>query len=169
MNYLNDKKKSAPILGENVITAISIGFFLVLVGILFVITPNLFGEIIDLLSDFKLVEVVPNSDIIFPAPESLNAFSVVYVAAAQLSFALGIFQIVILALRFFISSPWQKRAESVGNLVFWLGTGFLIQSFLIEPILLEATQWFMFWSTVIMMIGVSLIARAGVMAVARVT
>ena len=166
---MNDNKKSAPVLGEGVITAISIGFFFVLVGILFVITPNLFGEIIDLLSDFKLVEVVPNSNVMFPGPETPGAFSVVYIAAAQLSFALGIFQIVILALRFFISSPWQKRAETVGNLVFWLGTGFLIQSFLLEPVLLEANQWFMFWSTVIMMIGVSLIARAGVMAVARVT
>jgi hypothetical protein len=166
---LNDNKKSAPILGESVITAISIGFFLVLVGILFVITPNLFGEIIDLLSDFKLVEVVPNSNMIFPGPETPDAFSVVYVAAVQFSFALGIFQIVILALRFFISSPWEKRAETVGNLVFWLGTGFLVQSFLLEPILLETSQWFMFWSSIIMMIGVSLIARAGVMAVARIT
>lgn len=158
---MNGNKKS-PILGESVITAISIGFFLVLVGILFVITPNLFGEITDLLSDFKLVEVVPNSDVIFPGPESPSAFSVVYVSAAQFSFALGVFQIVILALRFFISSTWQKRAETVGNLVFWLGTGFLIQSFLIET-----TQWFVYWSSVIMMIGVSLIARAGFMAVAR--
>lgn len=161
---MKDNKKSTPILGENVITAISIGFFLVLVGVLFVITPNLFGEIIELLSDFKLKEVVPNSDLIFPAPEFPSAFSVVYVAAAQFSFALGIFQIVVLALRFIISSPWPKRAETVGNLVFWLGTGFLIQSFLIDT-----TQWFVYWSTVMMMIGVSLIARAVVMALARFT
>jgi hypothetical protein len=162
VNYLNESKKSGPVMGETVITAISIGFFLVLVGILFAITPNLFGKIIDLLGDFKVVEVIPNSNIMFLGPESPNAFSVVYVAAAQFSFALGVFQVFILALRFFYGSPWRKRAETVGNLVFWLGTGFLIQSFLIG-----LTQWFVFWSTVIMMIGVSLIARAGVMAVSR--
>jgi hypothetical protein len=162
VNYLNDNKKSSPVLGETIITAISIGFFLVLVGILFVITPNLFGKIIDLLSDFKLVEVVSNSDLLVPGPAHPSAFSVVYIAAAQFSFAIGVFQVVILALRFFYGSPWKKRAETVGNLVFWLGTGFLIQSFLIG-----LTQWFVFWSTVIMMIGVSLIARAGVMAVSR--
>jgi uncharacterized protein YjeT (DUF2065 family) len=163
VNYLNEGKKSSPVLGETIITAISIGFFLVLVGILFVITPNLFGKIIDLISDFRLVDV-PNTNLIFPGPAAPSAFSVVYVAAAQFSFALGVFQVVVLALRFFYGSAWRKRAETVGNLVFWLGTGFLIQSFLIGT-----TQWFVFWSTVIMMIGVSLIARAGVMAVSRMT
>ncbi len=161
VNYLNENKKSAPIFGENVITAISIGFFLVLVGILFVITPNLFGKIIDLFRDFKLVDV-PNSDLTLPGPVSPGDYTVVYAAVAQFSFAIGLFQIVVLALRFLISSPWGKRAETVGNLVFWLGAGFLIQSFL-----LETTQWFVFWSTIIMMLGVSLIARAGVMAASR--
>ena len=118
---MNKSKKSAPILGESVITAISVGFFLVLVGTIFVITPNLFGKIIDLLKDFELVDV-PDSDLILPGPASPGDYSVVYVAVAQFSFALGLFQIVLLALRFFIPSPWEKRAETVGNLVFWLGT-----------------------------------------------
>jgi hypothetical protein len=165
VNYLNENKKSTPIFGENVITAISVGFFLVLVGIIFVITPNLFGKIIDLFKDIALVKVASNTDLMLPGPASPAAYSVVYVAAAQFSFAIGLFQIVVLALRFFASSPWGKRAETVGNLVFWLGTGFLIQTFL----LIEDVQWFVFWSTVIMMIGVSLIARAGAMAVARLT
>jgi hypothetical protein len=164
VNYLNESKKSAPLMGETVITAISIGFFLVLVGILFVITPNLFGKIIDLLSGIRLVDV-PNTNLVFPGPVATNAFLVVYSAAAQFSFALGAFQVVILALRFFYGSPWSKRAETVGNLVFWLGTGFLIQTFLLAT----NVQWFVFWSIVIMMIGVSLIARAGVMAVSRIT
>ena len=159
---MNESKKSAPILGESIFTAISIGFFLVLVGTIFVITPNLFDKIIDLAKDFKLVDV-PNSGLILPGPESPRDYSVVYVAVAQFSFALGLFQIVILALRFVIPSSWGKRAETVGNLVFWLGTGFLIQSFL-----LETTQWFIFWSTIIMLLGVSLIARAGVMAASRI-
>jgi hypothetical protein len=138
------------------------------VGILFAITPNLLGEIIDLLSDFKLVTVVSNSDFVFPGPVNPSDFSVVYVAAAQFSFALGVFQIFILALRFFSASPSRKKAETVGNFVFWLGTGFLIQSFLlVENVGID--QWFMFWSTMIILIGVSLLARAGAMAVARVT
>lgn len=168
VNCLNENKKSAPIFGEGIITAISVGFFLVLVGIIFVITPNLFGNIIDLFKDFTLVKVAPNSDLTLPGPTFPGDFSVVYVAAAQFSFAVGLFQIVILALRFFASSPWGKKAENVGNLVFWLGTGFFIQSILLLENL-DITQWFVFWSTIIMLIGVSLIARAGIMAVARLT
>jgi hypothetical protein len=167
VNYLNEHKKPSPMLGESIITAISIGFFLVLVGILFAITPNLIGEIIDLFKNFELVHL-PNSDLILPGPGFPAAFSVVYVAAAQFSFTLGVFQIVILALRFFIPSPWQKRAETVGNLVFWLGAGFLIQSFLLVENV-GIVQWFTFWSTIIMLIGVSLLARAGTMAVTRMT
>lgn len=162
---MNKDKKSAPIFGERIITAISVGFFLVLVGIIFVITPNLLGKITDLIKDFTLVDV-PNSDLTIPGPASPSDFAVVYGAAGQFSFAIGLFQIVILALRFFVSSPWGKRTETVGNLVFWLGTGFLIQSFLLVENI-DITQWFVFWSTIIMMIGVSLIARAGVTAVVR--
>jgi hypothetical protein len=164
---LNETKKSASIMGENIITAISVGFVLVLLGTIFVITPNLFGEILDLFGDFELVDV-PNSDLILPGPASPSAFSVVYVAAAQFSFALGVFQIVILVLRFVFASPWRKRAETVGNLVFWLGAGFLIQTFLLDSTL-DLTNWFSFWSAIIMLIGVSLIARAGTMVVARIT
>ena len=131
-------------------------------GTLFIITPNLFGKILDFFKDFKLVDV-KNSNWALPAPASPSNHSLVYQAVAQFSFALGLFQIVILALRFVIPSSWGKRAETVGNLVFWLGTGFLIQSFL-----LETTQWFIFWSTIIMLLGVSLIARAGVMAASRI-
>lgn len=147
---------------EGLFTAISIGFFLLLVGSLFVINSNLFGSIMDFFKDFKLVDV-PNTDIMFPAPEFPQLHLTVYQAARQFSIALAVFQVVILALRFFIPSSWEKRSETVGNFVYWGGTSFLIQLFLIET-----TQWFTFWSTIIILIGVSLIARAVVMAVSRI-
>ena len=87
---------------------------------------------------------------------------IVYQAAGQVSVALCVFQIVILALRFVIPSSWGKRAETVGNFVYWAGAAFLIQTFLVEN-----TQWFVFWSTIIMLAGVSLIVRAVVMAISR--
>lgn len=159
---MNESMKARRPYGEGLITAISVGFFFLLVGILFVITPNLFDGILDFFNDFELVDV-PNSNWRLPAPASPSAHSVVYQAVGQFSFAIGVFQIVILALRFFFPSVWGKRAETVGNLVFWLGAGFLIQTFL-----LETTQWFVFWSTIIMLIGVSLIARAIVIAASRI-
>ncbi|UCC57686.1 MAG: hypothetical protein JSW14_04710 [Candidatus Bathyarchaeum sp.] len=159
---MNESKKSAPIFGESIITAISVGFAFLLVGIIFVITPNLFDKILDFFKDFTLVDI-KNSNWVLPAPASASSHLLVYQAVAQFSFALGAFQIVILALRFFATSAWEKKSETVGNLVFWLGAGFLIQAFL-----LETTYWFIFCSTIIMLCGVSLIARAIVMAAARI-
>ena len=159
---MNESKKSTPIFGESIFTAISVGFFLLLVGIIFVITPNLFDKILDFFKDFALVDI-KNSNWVLPAPASASNHLLVYEAVAQFSFALAVFEVVMLALRFVFPSSWGKRAENVGNLVFWLGAGFLIQTFL-----LETTQWFVFWSTIIMLIGVSLIARAGVMAASRI-
>ncbi len=147
---------------EQLFTAISIGFFLLLVGTLFVINPDLFSSILDFFNDFKLVDV-PHTNIVLPAPESPQLHLTVYQAARQFSIALGVFQVVILALRFFIPSSWGKRSETVGNFVYWVGTSFLIQYFLVE-----STQWFVFWSTIIILAGVSIIARAVVMAVTRI-
>ena len=139
--------------------ALSVGFCLLLVGFLFAVNPNLFDNILDFFKGFDMVDV-PNTDITFLAPEFPNNHSLVYQAAGQFSIALAIFQIVILALRFVILSSWEKRSETVGNLVYWAGAAVLIQLFLIEN-----TQWFVFWSTLIIIIGVSLIARAVVMAI----
>ncbi len=159
---MNESKEKPSQYGEWLFTAIAIGFFLLLVGTLFVITPNLFDNILDFLKDFKLVDV-SNTDIVFPAPEFPRIHLTVYQAVGQFSIAVCLFQIVLLALRFFVPSSWNKRAETVGNLVYWGGAAFLIQLFLIEN-----TQWFVFWSTLIIIVGVSMIARAIVMAVSRI-
>ena len=147
---------------EGLFTAISVGFFLLLVGAIFVITPNLFDSILDFFKDFKLVDV-PNTNIVFPGPEFPESHMIVYKAVGQASVALCVFQIVILALRFVIPSSWGKRAEAGGNFVYWAGAAFLIQLFLIE-----STQWFIFWSMIIVLIGVSLIVRAVIMAISRI-
>lgn len=151
---MSENKKPMKLGGEGIFTAISVGFFFVLIGVLLVTTPNLFGNFIDFVSSFNLVDV-PNTDIVLPGPVSPSNYIVLYQAAELLSFALVAFQIIMLVLRFFNQSPWGKRAEVVGNLVFWLGAGFLIQSFLIET-----TKWFIFWSLLIIIIGISMIARA---------
>jgi hypothetical protein len=162
VNYLNESKETPRQYQEGLFTAISVGFFTLLVGTLFVINPNLFDKILDFFKGFDTVNV-PNTTITFFAPEFPRLHLTVYQAARQFSIALGVFQIVILALRFVIPSSWGKRSETVGNLVFWVGAGFLIQLFLIET-----TQWFVFWSTIVILFGVSMIARAIVMAVSRI-
>jgi len=159
---LNANKETPRKHQDGLFTAISAGFFLLLVGAIFVITPNLFESIIDFFKDFKLIGV-PHTNIVFPGPESQASHLTVYQAVGQFSIALAVFQIFILALRFVIPSSWEKRSETVGNFVYWTGAAFLIQLFLIEN-----TQWFVFWSTLIIIVGVSLIARAAVIAVSKI-
>jgi hypothetical protein len=152
---------------EGLFTAISVGFGLFLVGTLFIITPNLFGKIVDFFKDFKLVDV-PHTNMIFPAPEDPSIHSVVYLATAQFSIALTIFQVVILAIRFIIPSSLAKKSESVSSLVYWAGASLLIQSFLVDTARVFLMDWFEFWSLIIVLAGVSLLARAAFMAVSRI-
>jgi len=145
---------------EGLISAISAGFFLVLIGAIFMTTPNLFDKIIDFFRDFDLRPVPNLENLRLPWPAFPRTHLVVYMAVEQFSYVWGLFQIVILALRFVVRSPWSKRAESVSNIVFWFGAGFLIGTLLVET-----TRWFVFWSGIIMLFGVSLVIRAIVLAV----
>jgi len=147
---------------EGLFSAISAGFFFILVGAIFITTPNLFDKTIDFFRDFDIVHV-PNMEILLPAPASPRTHLVVYSAATLFSFVWGLIQLVILALRFVARSPLSKKAETVSDLVFWLGASFLIRTFLNETT--TATTWFVFWAGVMMLIGVSLIIRAIILAV----
>ena len=161
MSYLNHNDKATKN-QERLFTAISAGFFLLLIGAIFIITPNLFREIMDFFGDFTVVNI-PNTEIVFLGPEFPRLHLNVYEAMGNASIAFAVFQLIILALRFVIPSSWGKRSETAGNMVYWSGAAYLIQLFLIEN-----SQWFVFWSTIIIIVGVSLIVRAVVMAVSQI-
>lgn len=152
---------------DGIFSAISAGFFFVVVGAIFIVTPNLFERILDFFRDFDLVRV-PNVGIFWPAPANPLTHRVVYLAVERFSFIWGLFQIVILVLRLVMRSHVSKDAETVSNIVFWLGTAFLVRTFLIEtirlPLLSPITRWFVFWAGIIMLLGFSLIVRAIILA-----
>lgn len=149
---------------EGLLSALSAGVFFVLVGAIFMTTPNLFDKIFAFFRGFDIIRV-PNTPIRLPAPASPWAHSGVYSALALFSFVWSLFQIVMLVLRFIVYSPPTKKAETAGNLVFWLGANFLIRSFL--NVTTTSRTWFVFWTTIIMLLGVSMIVRAIVLAVQR--
>jgi len=149
--------------GERLFSATSIGVFLLLIGIIFALTPDLFDAILAFFRDFDIVRV-PNTRIFyFPAPAAPRTHFVVYSAAITFSLIWGLFQVVILALRFIVSSHYGKKAETASNVVLWLGTSYLISVFLNETT--SRTTWFAFWGVFIMLIGASLIIRAIILAV----
>ena len=147
---------------EGLITAISAGGFLLLVGVIFIVTPNLVDKIVTFVNDFKLISIPHMENVLVPVPETPGAHAVVYKALWEFSLAWGIFQIFILAFRFVAGSPFGRKVETTANMVFWLGAYYLITTFLSETTTVE--KWFIFWAAIIMLIGVSLIVRAIILA-----
>jgi len=129
----------------------SLGFFLLLIGVIWVITPNISQKVIDFFKDFKLAEISPN--VLLPAPA--HHHPVVYTAVARFCFVVGIFQIVILVLRFFFREPLDRLAGTFSGIIFWLGVGFVS-----NLLAAEAFEWFGFLGWFIVFIGLSLVVRS---------
>ena len=135
---------------------------------MFVTTPNLLDKVVTFLSHFNVVQV-GNTNIYVPTPQHLadDIGKSVYLAAREFSLVWGVFLIAMLGTRFLLDSPLRRKAENIGDIVFWLGATYLIQTFLVAPTVIDVTKWFEFWAAVIMFIGVSLIARAIFLAAIR--
>jgi hypothetical protein len=156
---------------EWVIGTASAGFFLVLIGALFLTTPGLFDKTLDFFRNYltpedklNLVPVFPDIEsFVLPTPVNPETHTTVYSAVMLFSMVWGIFQILVVAARFALGSPMTKKAETASDIVFWLGTAYFIKTMLIDT-----TTWFEFWAVLIMLGGVSLIVRAIILAVGRV-
>ena len=153
---------------DGLLSAISIGFFLILIGGLFVTTSGLATNVVNFLSHFKVVPI-PNTNANIPSPDNLAAYLDVYTAARQFSLIWGVFLIAMLGARFILNSPLRRKAQNVGDIAFWLGATYAIQVFLVVPtqqLTITVTDWVVFWAAIVMIIGISLIARAIFLAIA---
>lgn len=139
---------------EGLFSAVSIGIFLILVGMFFVITPDLLDKIVSFFRDFQIMEV-PRTGILLPAPATPHQHSIIYSVVKDFSLAWGVFLVVLLALRFIADSPLRKKAENLSDILFSFGVVYLVDSLLIR-----ATQWFEFWAWILILAGVSLVIRA---------
>ena len=137
---------------RDILGLVSFGFFLLLIGVIWVITPNLFQEVVDFFKDFKLEkEIFPN--VFLPAPA--HRHPIVYTALARFCFVFGLFQIVILVLRFFFRESLDKVAGAFSGVVFWLGVGFVS-----NLLAAGAIGWFGFLGWFIVFGGLSLVVRS---------
>ena len=156
--------------GEGAISAVSIGLFLVLVGVIAVINQNLWSNIRDFFNDFTKVNVA-NTKVSLPAPATPAAHTAVYSATFQFALGIGILEILILAMRFTVGSRIRRKAQTVGDLVFWFGAAYLMHILADMKITLTINQqwqmWFQFWAALIILFGISLIARAAYILAAR--
>ena len=152
---------------EVFISLFSAGAFLILIGIIFVTTPDFFNKVVSFFQDFDLVQV-PNVSlgIVLPAPKNPTNHTTIYSAASWFSFAWGIFLVALLIVRILAHSPLRKKAENASDIFLWISGGFLIGNFLNNAT--TTVMWFTYWTAIIMLLGVSLIIRASILAVFRV-
>ena len=144
---------------ENFITATYVGAVFILLAIIY-FTNSLIANLANFFSTLTLAEI-PGAGFGLPAPAVPSAHLALYLAAFQFTLGVGIIEIMMLAIRIFLHSPVDKKAETVGNLVFWLGTSFLVVTYLVNITIM--TEWFVFWTGVIVIGGLSLITRAFVL------
>ena len=157
---LTEKKK------ENLLTAIYIGSIFILLAVIYIVhlPNNLWDEILNFFMSLTLAPV-PGTGISLPAPSNPAAHIELYTAAFQFAIALGIVEIVVLVLRVLLQSPVSRKAETIENIVFWLGTSYLITTYLVNMTI--AGEWFVFWAGIILIFGLALLARAFVLIAQR--
>jgi uncharacterized membrane protein YfcA len=144
---------------EALITALAVGGFFIILGSVFAFTPGIVQKNNSFFSDLKSVTFPfgsPGSTMSLLGPAHPSEHDGFYTAVVNFLLGVGILQIVILALRLYVKSPIKRIAETVGNLIFWLGAAVMANVFLLAGTL---NGWFQFWSALIVLIGVSLIAR----------
>lgn len=148
---------------DTILGAIAAGAFLILVGIIFVTTPGLPAAIVDFAKSLQIQRVpIPGVDISLPAPAHPSAHTVLYQAVQNFSYVWGIILVGILVLRYVFRSSVRTKTDNFGDIVFWLGTGYLTGMMLNETTNLQ--KWFAFWAAILLLIGVSLIVRAIILA-----
>jgi hypothetical protein len=150
---------------EGLITALSIGGIFIILGLIIVSTPGMLGKIDTFLSDISWSSYLFGiSTVMVPAPANPANHLILFTAALNFILAVAILQIIILPLRLFMHSPVRRIAETIGNLIFWVGAAFAANTLLLSG---TVVGWFQFWSWLIVLIGVGLIARFFVLFMVR--
>lgn len=146
-------------LHEGLITALSIGGFFIILGVVFAITPGISQQTNNFFSDLTTVAFPfgnPGSTVSFLAPSHPADHQGFYTAVMNFLLGVGVLQILILVLRLTVHSRINRIAQSVGDSIFWLGAAVIANIFLYAG---TQSGWFQFWSALIIIIGVSLVAR----------
>lgn len=137
---------------------VSLGFFLVLIGAIFMTTPSLSDKIRLFFHDFQLEEVRPS--VYFPIPKSSH--QPLYNAVFQLCLAFAVFQVLILIARFGLREPINKKSETFSGLFFWFGAAAALNSLSTGGI-----EWLTFWGWIVVLIGAVIVVRSTISLCAR--
>ncbi len=146
-------------ISEGLITALAVGGFFIILGSVFAFAPGIVKNSNAFFSDLTTVTFPfgnPGSTVSLVAPAHPADHQAFYAAVMNFLVGVAVLQIVILALRLAVHSRIRRIGQSVGDLVFWLGAAVVANVFLSAG---TFTGWFQFWSSLIVLVGLSLIAR----------
>jgi len=142
----------------DVIGVVNIGFFLLLLGVILAVTPNLSDRIYDFVNNFEIREITPN--VYFPAPKSDHP--VLYIAIFQFCLVFAIFQVFVLGARFILKDPINKKAGTFSSIIFWIGA-----SWIVSLLIAKTIEWFVFLGGLITLIGISIVISNAIVLVTQ--
>lgn len=142
---MSEKKEKTDILG-----LASFGIFLIVIGIIFVTTPNLVDRAGDFFRDFHTQEVAPNVFLPVPGYDHPVVFNAIY----QFCLIFGILQIAVLAARFILKDTVRRTASTVMGIIFWLGAAWSM-TFIIA----KSITWLTFDGYIITFLGIAIVVE----------
>jgi hypothetical protein len=131
---------------------LSFGYLLLLLGALWMLNPNLPGDLVKFLRDFRLESV--DGDLSFPAPGNMQSHTALFTTAMQFCLAYGAFLVFILILRFLQDDPLRMKAGTASGIAFWIMMGFFF-----HLTVNGAIRWFGLIAGFIISIGLSATTR----------
>jgi hypothetical protein len=148
---------------EGILSAISVGFFFILAGTIFLTTSNLLEKVTDFFQSQNWETIlVPNTQVNLPVPIVPSSYVIIYQAIGLFSLVWAFFEIAMLVMRILAGSPLRRKVDNVSDVAFWLGAYYLIGTHLTGTV--TQSGWFAFWSLIIVLIGVTFLIRAALWA-----
>ena len=148
---------------EGILSAISVGFFFILAGTIFLTTSHLLENVTDFLQsqNWETI-VVRNTQVNLPVPIIPSSYVIIYQAIGLFSLVWAFFEIAMLVMRILAGSPLRRKVNNVSDVAFWLGAYYLIGTHLTVDV--DHPGWFAFWALIIVLIGVTFLIRAALWA-----
>jgi len=146
----------------DIVGIVTIGFFLILLGIfqfmILVHTPDFSDSISSFSKDFYLQQISPN--IYLPTPQSDHPLA--YNLIFQFCLIFGIFEVFALVARFILKDPMEKKAGTASGIIFWLGAALLV-----NMLLKHGIEWIAFIGWLITLLGISVIVNIVIVLITR--
>jgi hypothetical protein len=127
---------------------VTAGMFLILVAMLYIITPNVFSNFSDFFTSFELVEIATGYTVVRPAIPNIVVFQLGF----QFSVGIAVVNSIAVLLHLLTSSPLHKTGSSIIGTLTWFG--FSWSSYLLY---IGSLDWITWMGYVALIFGVSVV------------